>query len=514
MPNRSDWGRVAAAALLSAVACACGGDDDASSSPEPLSLSALHAVPDVARGGRLVDGGGRQVLLRGVNVNAFAEYWQGGEFPTTFPLIESDVELMASIGWNTVRLLLSWSRVEPQPGVYDESYLDTIAAAVGLFAEYGIYTILDLHQDAWGATLAAAPGETCEPPRQPALGWDGAPGWATLDGGAPRCFVGVRESSSAVLAAFAAFWADEPAADGIGIRGRYVAMLAHLAERFAADSAVAGYDLMNEPNAFGADAQAALAEMYGDAIAAIRAAEDAAGGFHHLVFFEPSALFSAIGAGPPNSFPHDANVVYAPHLYTGGFDGGSIGEAAFAVARDEAALFGGAPVLSGEWGSDPRRASNAADTYFLDHQRLQDEFQFGATLWTWRESCGDPHKVQEARGGALPYPWGEFDVDCTTNTVVGLRGDLVDQLTRPLLRAAPGRVDALEYDPATGRFAATGVADGSEEELVLFYPAAKHVAPVATTTGLGEIAERAAPGGGVYISTAPLGGAWTLQVGE
>jgi len=27
-----------------------------------------------------------------------------------------------------VRLLLSWSRVEPEPGVYGEAYLDEIAA--------------------------------------------------------------------------------------------------------------------------------------------------------------------------------------------------------------------------------------------------------------------------------------------------------------------------------------------------------------------------------------------------
>lgn len=32
---------------------------------------------------------------------------------------------------STVRLLLSWSRVEPAPGVYDDSYLDEVRAAAG-----------------------------------------------------------------------------------------------------------------------------------------------------------------------------------------------------------------------------------------------------------------------------------------------------------------------------------------------------------------------------------------------
>ena len=85
----------------------------------------------------------------------------------------------------------------------------------------------------------------------------------------------------------------------------------------------------------------------------------------------------------------------------------------------EARRFGGAPVLTGEWGADPRRAASG-DPYFLDHQSLQDEFRFGATLWTWRESCGDPHKVGDVRAGRVPYPWGEFDVDCRT------QGGLID----------------------------------------------------------------------------------------
>src|SRR5262249_55067428 len=79
-----------------------------------LSLPALHAEPDPA-GGRLVDAKGTEVVLRGVNVNALAEYWQYGSFPTTFPFETDDAERLAGIGWNAVRLLVSWSRVEPSP---------------------------------------------------------------------------------------------------------------------------------------------------------------------------------------------------------------------------------------------------------------------------------------------------------------------------------------------------------------------------------------------------------------
>lgn len=491
--------RALAALAIALTALGCASDDDTDATNRALRLHPLHAEPDAVRGGAIVDALGREVLLRGVNVNSFAEYWASNDFPTTFPFVESDADLMASIGWNAVRLLLSWSRVEPAPGAYDEAYLDEIEDAVAVLAERGIYTVIDLHQDAWGATLAARPDESCRTGTAPAFGWDGAPAWATLDDGAPRCTTaGLRESSPAVRNAWAAFWRDDEGPGGVGIRTRYARMLGHVAARFADEAAVAGYDLMNEPNAFTADELAGLAALYEESLREIRDAEAAAGGFPHLVLFEPSALWSAVGQGPPPSFDHDANVVYAPHIYTGGFDNGPIGAAAFEVARQEAGLFGGAPVLTGEWGSDPRRASDPDDRYFLDHQRLQDEFRFGATLWTWRESCGDPHKAGDYRAGRVPYVWGEFEVDCTDNEVVGLRGDLIGQLTRATVRAAPGRLEEVIYDADSGTFTAAG-GPGGGTDLVVFYPSAVHGSPRVESSGIAAVVEAPAAGGGTYF---------------
>ena len=143
-----------------------------------------------------------------------------------------------------------------------------------LLARYGIWSIVDFHQDAWGPTLAARPGETCPAGQDPAFGWDGAPGWATLDGGAPRCDIaGVRELSPAVRAAFIAFWANQPGPGGVGIRTRYADMVGHVAARFAHEPAVAGYDLMNEPNAFGPPELQGLSDLYAASVTAVRAAE-------------------------------------------------------------------------------------------------------------------------------------------------------------------------------------------------------------------------------------------------
>lgn len=490
------------------------------STPAPddvLALSALHAEPDPVDGGRIVDARGREVLLRGVNVNAFAEYWSGNDFATVFPFTEDDAERISEFGWNTVRLLFSWSLIEPEPGVYDEEYIDQLEAAVRTLEEHGIYTILDSHQDAWGPTLAARPDEQCPEGSQPANGWDGAPGWATLvpDDVARCASSGIRETSPAVRTAFGAFFANAEGPGGVGIRTRYAEMFGHLAERFANDPAVAGYDIMNEPNSFTPEELDGLAMLYSESSVAIRASEEAAGGEPHLILFEPFALWSAVGEGAPPQWDHDDNVVYAPHIYQGAFDGDPITRPAFEVAVDEAAMFGGAPILSGEWGyaaNDPGgtlRVGAGGDEYFIDHQRWQDEFHISATIWTWRESCGDPHKVLPP-GSDVPDVAGPFEVDCTTNEIVGERDELIDDLTRAYPRAAPGTLVSTVYDESSGAIAVEGTGADVGAEVVVFYPSQKHGDAEASGTGVGEVATVAGPGGSVYLVATTTDPDWTL----
>ena len=418
------------------------------SAPASAGLPRLSAEPDPVAGGRIVDSHGREVLLRGVNVNSLGEYWQGTDIDPTLPLERNDPEKIAGIGWNVVRLIVSWSKVEPKPGRYNEHYLDRVAKWIRRFREQGIYTIVDFHQDAWGATLAARPDEVCPSGYRPAFGWDGAPGWATLDEGKPRCYSGAREVNPAVSTAWANFFADAPGPGGVGIRTRYTRMLAHVAERFAGSNAVAGIDVMNEPNAFGAEETAQLGTFYERALTAIRRGEARGGGFRHLVLFEPSVLWDLTGQGPPPDFDHDRNVVYSPHLYIGSIGGpGPPSRASFEAARAEAAGFGGAPVLTGEWGGDPARATNEPGDYFLTHQALQDEFRIGATLWTWKQSCGDPHAA--THGGAPPLPpWNVYEMDCSRRP-------------QPDRRAAPR---PRPRSPARLRSSGAGTADGHELE--------------------------------------------------
>ena len=313
-----------------------------------------------------------------------------------------------------------------------------------------------------------------------------------------------------MLRAWQAFFENEPGPGGAGIQDRFVAMWRHVARRFARATAVAGFDILNEPNALSDEQQRRLSALYARVLEALRRGERDGRGRRHLVLFEPSVLWSATGHGAPPAFRHDRDVVYAPHIYTGGFDDGPITRAAFAVTRREAKLFGGAPVLAGEWGTDPARAGPRGDGYFLAHQRLQDAFRISATLWTWRESCGDPHKIADVRVGRTPVPWGEWNVDCATNTVRGPRAALVAELTRGYVRAAPGRLTAAAWDPAQTVLRASGRAPHRAGRLVAFYPGVPRI----RTAGLGHIRTTKLPGGGQLVTATARGGAWRLRIGR
>src|SRR4051812_17533566 len=208
----------------------------------PARMPALHAE----RGSdpAIVTSDGRQVLLRGVNVNQLGDYWQQNpSLPSTIPLTPADFAGIHALGMNVVRLIVHWSKLEPQRGVYDDAYIERIREAVRWARAEGVYVVLDMHQDAWGKYVASPHDETCAPGFTHQQGWDGAPQWATITDGLPTCRFQIREVAPAVGQAWQNFYADRD-----GIQTELVSTWAHLAQEFAADSTVAGYDLLNEPN--------------------------------------------------------------------------------------------------------------------------------------------------------------------------------------------------------------------------------------------------------------------------
>lgn len=463
---------------------------------------ALHAT--AGPGARIVDDLGRTVLLRGVNVNGLGEYHQEhADLPATLPLTEDDFAAMAALGFDVVRLLVTWSSLEPSPGTIDTAYLDRIEEVVGWARAHDLYVLLDMHQDAWGTHVGTPDGITCPPSLLPAIGWDGAPEWATaLVGTVATCRLELgREFSVAVQTSFERFYLDLD-----GVQSHLVEVWGALAGRFAADPAVAGYDLLNEPNpglTVGVDDYVLLGAFYDRALDRIRAAEAVApGGFGHIGFFEPAVLTGPLAVpGPLPGFTTDANLVYAPHLYNESISplpGISI-EQGFDNAATAAAAYG-TTFFSGEWGWF---GDHDADQPFLErYAAAEDAHLVGGTWWQWEQACGDPHAVGVR--GNRPSCAGVTEL---SDGLVTRSPENVAVLSRAYPRAVPGVLTSIDADVATGTLVITGTADRAGVAADLWVPER-----CAQPTVSGATAVRSVPGGWRIAVPVPEVGDYRIEV--
>ena len=179
--------------------CGCGGCSSSSSSSRSWSrpaataadepgLPELHAT--TGAGARIVDDAradgaaarhqrqpARRVLRR-----------TDPDLAPTLPLTEDDFAAHRRAGLRRrppARQLVA--RSSPTPGAFDEAYVARVREAVGWARAHDLYVVVDMHQDAWGPPSARRAGETCLPGFEPAIGWDGAPAWATITDGLPTC---------------------------------------------------------------------------------------------------------------------------------------------------------------------------------------------------------------------------------------------------------------------------------------------------------------------------------------
>ncbi len=199
-----------------------------------ISKTSLNGIS--VSGTKFIDSFGRQVIFHGINrVN------KDPKMNYSDPDSADFFTMLNRSGFNCIRLGIIWDGVEPQPGQYDEKYLDKLEKQVEWATENGLYVLLDMHQDLFGVSFGE--GTT-------SLG-DGAPVWATLTENQPHVRGEVWSDSyflsPAVQKAFDNFWANTPVSDGIGVQDHYARMWQHVARRFAHNKGVIGYDIMNEP---------------------------------------------------------------------------------------------------------------------------------------------------------------------------------------------------------------------------------------------------------------------------
>jgi endoglycosylceramidase len=393
-----------------------------------VATSAAHAV-DARRfrvhDGRLVDGRGREITLRGVNARAdgvFDVTFDDGRLPLQdVPVFDAgDAARMQALGFNLLRLPINWSALEPRPGFYDDAYLDRVDAIVDACAKHDIVVLIDFHQDAFSKEI----------------GQDGAPRWVLdlLLGpngypylGGPLTDLSARRLAPAALNAFRTFFDDAH-----GIQDQMAQAATVVARRFRRHKGVLGYEVMNEPlAAVTANGEAKLQAFNAKVAQAIRRVDR-----RHLVAFEPDTVRNFTNAAPLPSEPFPVpGGLYAPHIYTGVFDatdlsgGLQVLEPSMERAAAEAAAWG-VPLLVGEYGIDPNSPyANAWITAQLD---LQDRFRAHSAFWVWEE-------ISEGR-------WGLFDGESSEPD--GERLERTHALSRVYARAVPGRVVEHTVDDA------------------------------------------------------------------
>jgi len=222
------------------------------------------------KGTSIVDSSGHPVILRGVNYPGYER------LPPTLHS-EYAYETIAKDGFNVVRLPISWSNLEPSPGVFNLVYFyEFVNEDVQWAKQNGLYIILDMHQYFWAERF----------------GGTGLPNWAVQQ---------YPETVAGRKAAISNFWVNNT------LQEHLAEVWLTIAKIYANEPTIAGYDILNEPTFYIYNDQGAtpssITQFYAKLLRTVRPVDP-----RHIIFLEqanvnlPSVPFS--------------NIVWSTHFYT------------------------------------------------------------------------------------------------------------------------------------------------------------------------------------------------------
>lgn len=520
------------------------------SSPAPAGvLPWLHvAHPNKGRP-YIADEQDRMVLLHGAIPAGLLDFWTGtdqarADVPPFYPidpavysgsrcppnsrlsrypaLCHADLSEMSAFGFNSVRLPLSWSLLEPERGRISQMYVDRIAQVVDWARGQGMYVIIDMHQNAYSRFIGPGPGVDLSQ-------LSGAPKWATITDGFPSHVIGgQRELNTTVFEAATNFWYNRD-----GIQDEYIGAVASLAKRFKDDSTVAGFSVFNEPwpgwSVSPGFEDLLLFPFYRRVIDAITGVRDGIPcwtgfflpapcgypdlGVHdsrHLIFLD-AGLAREITDFPTHlglalsSYP---NLVLAMHAYThfytvdallhappasypfGGYD------QSYSLAEREAKAMNAALFVA-EFGNPPSKDSSLLVSQLSEQER----HRLGFAFWTWKENGGG-------------WSWGMYDAP-TASSPEDWSGCLRSNRERLLARAYP-RASAdpdlsYRYDAATGAFSLTASGKSGDAPTRVYFPP-QVTAFIAAGGAIRSSLLTTNPDGSRLLDVNPSGGAFSVSV--
>ena len=428
-------------AALAAAALACSPYHDGVDAPadHQSSLDEGALLPLGTQNGRIVDAAGRQVILRGVEHHALQDVDYAGR-----EVLPGDYPLIASWGFTTVRMAISWSRLEPSPGQYDDGYVAEIRAAMDACLAAGLTVVLEWHQDLWGRCSQAGSLIASNAA-------NGAPDWTCPAGPVP-----------ALGALFDRLWSNQD-----GLFDAFLAAWGHVLAALGNHAALAGLDVFNEPSG---TAQTPSLERdyvypaYRKIVPALRAA-----GATGLLFVDATLARNddtSLYTEPLDDL--GAGVVFAPHLYSGWIElyilQTPISPAAKAQDFAAAVAQAGAlhlPLWNGEWGVNLDLPS--ADADLETHVGLEDSSLIGSSYWAFERAV--PTNGNPSISGAQSI------LDQNRQP----RQDVVDRLSRPYPIQTPGTLVGSAYDFTAHRLVVTLDADPAIAAPMVLYAPARHL---------------------------------------
>jgi endoglucanase len=350
-----------------------------------------------------------QELIGEENTEMFYEAWLNNH------VRKSDIDSLKSWGFNSVRLPMHYNlftlpiEEEPVPGEHTwlTKGFELTDSLINWCKQNEMYVILDLHASPGGQGYDAAISDY--DPSKPSL-------WESEDN-----------------------------------RDKMVALWKNLAERYADEQWVAGYDLLNEPN-WDLPGNVALKNLYVEVTDSIRSVDP-----NHIIFIEGNWFANDFTGLTP---PWDDNLVYSPHKYWSNNDQGSI-QWVLNIRNQY-----NVPLWLGESGEN-------SNVWFRDAIRLLEDNDIGWAWWPMKkiESIAGPLSVIKTEGyqtlldywnGSGPMPDTEFATEALMEITEGLKiencifqKDVIDAMFRQVYsdeaipfntQDIPGVVYASDFD--------------------------------------------------------------------
>lgn len=412
-----------------------------------------------------VDETGRTRLFHGVNaVYKVPPYYPMVDgFDPQLSLSDRDMQDLQRWGFNALRLGVMWPGVAPTNGTFNETYIDVMASIIKKLGSYGIYTIVDAHQDLFTRQCCG----------------EGAPDWAVDFGsfslpfplpatGAtvfPKDKNGYPPLSECLKYGFGQFYFAEQTMAAFqslydnrrGIQDGFISYWSKLAQTFKDSPYVLGYELINEPfagNVYanpslivpGVADRANLYPMYQRLHRAIRQWDD-----QHVIFYECATndLWEVGFPEGPGGHAYDDRQAFAYHIYCGPQDSdGSPGSVILCDAEDTyfyslynstIKRLGGGYFMT-EFGAMANNSRGIDNMRYLTGQA--DRHLSSWTYWQFK-GYNDITTSSQPTAESFYDAAGELEVN------------KVKALSRTYARAIAGTPTAMNFDPETSVFQLT-----------------------------------------------------------